>query len=325
VVTRRAFLGTLAAGLLAAPLAAQAQQANRTWRIGVLSTADGPEWEAFREGLRALGDVEGRNLAIEYRWHAGRFDRLPALAAELVALNVAVIVTSAPQPTRAAKEATASIPIVFVTISDPVRLGFVESLARPGGNITGFQSLVQGGFGGKQLELLKAAVPHIARVAVLMVQQNALHRPFFEETAPAADALTLKLQAVEARTADDLEPAFEAAVRGRADAMHVYGDSITFLHRTRVAELALKHRLPTLFFLKPNVEAGGLLSYGPNEPDMLRRAATSVDKILKGAKPGDLPVEQPTKFDLVLNLKTAKAPGLTIPPSLLQRADQVIE
>ena len=212
-----------------------------------------------------------------------------------------------------------------MSVGDPVRLGLVESLARPGGNITGFQTIVHGGIGGKQLELLKAAAPAIARVAVLLIPENPLHRPFFEESVPAADALKLKLQIVEARTADELESAFEAAVRERADAMHVYGDSITFLHRRHIADLALKSRLPTIYLFKPNVEAGGLLSYGPSEPDMLRRAASHVDRILKGAKPGDLPVEQPTKCELVINLKTAKALGLTIPPSLLQRADQVIE
>jgi putative ABC transport system substrate-binding protein len=184
---------------------------------------------------------------------------------------------------------------------------------------------VHGGIGGKQLELLKAAAPAIARVAVLLIPENPLHRPFFEESVPAADALKLKLQIVEAHTVDELESAFETAVRERADAMHVYGDSITFLHRRHIADLALKSRLPTIYLFKPNVEAGGLLSYGPSEPDMLRRAASHVDRILKGAKPGDLPVEQPTKCELVINLKTAKALGLTIPQSLLQRADQVIE
>jgi putative ABC transport system substrate-binding protein len=220
---------------------------------------------------------------------------------------VAVIVTAGPQPTRAVKEATASIPDCLRHCrGDPVRLGFVKSLARPGGNITGFQSFVPGGFGGKQLELLKeAAVPHIVRVAVLLVPQKPLHRPVLEETGPAAEALKLNLQVVEARAADDLERAFEAAVRDRADAMQVYGHAIMFVHRARVADLALKHRLPTLFLFKPNVEAGGLLSYGPDEPDILRRAATSVDKIFKGANPGDLPVERPTKFELVINLKTS--------------------
>ena len=322
---RRRFLLTSLAGGLAAPPIAQAQPRSKVWRIGILSTADGPEWEAFRQAMRALGYAEGSNLALEYRWHAGKFDILPALAAELVTLKVDLIVATGPQATRAARNATATIPIVFMTVGDPVGLGLAESLARPGGNITGFQTLVQGGFGGKQLEMLKDAVPSIKRVAVLLIPSNPLHRPFLEQTGPAADALKLKLQVVEARTADDLDQAFEAAGRERTDAMQVYGDSITFLHRKRIAELALLHRLPTIYLFKPNVEAGGLLSYGPSEPDMYRRAAAPVDKILRGAKPGDLPIEQPIKFELVINLKTAKALGLTIPPSLLSRADQVIE
>jgi len=321
---RRRFLLTSLVGAVAGPLVARAQQ-GKVWRVGILSTADGPEWDAFRQGLRTLGYSEGRNISFEYRWHAAKFDRLPTLAAELVKLNVDVILTAGPQPTLAAKAATATIPIVFVTVYDPVGLGLAESLARPGGNITGFQTAVQGGFGGKQLELLKEAVPTISRVAVLMIPANPLHRPYLEQTRPAAAALKLKLQVVEARTPEDLDKAFEAAVREHADAMHVYGDSITFLHRKRVAELALQSRLPTIYLFKPNVEAGGLLSYGPSEPDMCRRAATSVDKILKGAKAGEIPIEQPIKFEMAINFKTAKALGLTIPPSLLARADQVIE
>jgi len=324
-VERRTFMVMIAGTFLAGPLVAEAQQAGKVWRIGVLSTADGPEWEAFRQGLRTLGYIEGRNILIDYRWHAGKFNDLPALAAELVDLKVALVVTAGPQPTRAVKAATATIPIVFVSVGDPVRLGLVKSLAQPGGNVTGFQTLVLGGFGGKQLELLKAAVPSITRVAVLIIPSNPLHRPYLQETVPAADALKLKLQIVEAHSADELERAFETAVGGRADAMHVYGDSITFLHRKHIADLALKSRLPTIFLFKPNVEAGGLLSYGPSEPDMYGRAARIVDKILKGAKPGDLPVEQPTQFELIINLKTAKALGLTIPSALLARADEIFQ
>jgi putative ABC transport system substrate-binding protein len=321
---RRRFLLTSLAGVLATPLAAGAQQ-QKVWRVGILSTADGPEWDAFRQGLRTLGYVDSHNLVLEYRWHAGKYDRLPSLAAELVRLNVDVIVTSAPQPTLAAKAATSSIPIVFVSVADPVRLGIVESLSRPGGNITGFTTLPHLGFSGKSLEVLKEAVPTIRRVAILMNPGNVMHPPALQDAALAADALKLKVQIVEARTADDLESAFTAASRERADAMQVFGDPVTFLHRKRVAELALKGRLPTIYLFRPNVEAGGLLSYGPSEPDLLRRAATHVSRILKGAKPRDLPVEQPTTFELTINLKTAKALGLTIPPSLLARADQVIE
>jgi putative tryptophan/tyrosine transport system substrate-binding protein len=324
---RRRFLLTSLAGALSAPLAVGAQQEKKV-RIGVISTADGPEWEVFRQTLRALGYTEGRNLSFEYRWHGGKVDALPALAAELVSLKVDVIVTSAPRPTRAAKAATSTIPIVFVSVADPVSLGLVESLARPGGNVTGFQTLVLGdggGIGGKQLELLKTAAPSITRVAVLIVPTNPLHRPFFDDIGPSAAALKLKLQPVEARAADELERAFDAATAERAHAVYVFGDRITFLHRRLVAELALRRRLPSMYLFKPNVEAGGLMSYGPSEPDMLRRAATSVDRILKGTKPGELPVEQPQVFELVINLKTAKALGLTIPSSLLLRADRVIE
>jgi putative ABC transport system substrate-binding protein len=238
---------------------------------------------------------------------------------------VSVIVTSAPRPTAAAKAATSSIPIVFVSVADPVALGFVASLGRPGGNITGFATFVPGGFTGKALELLREVIPTASRVAVLTNPTNQMHQRGLQDTAAAASALKLRLQILEARTVDDLEIAFNAATRDRADAMQVYGDPVTFLHRKRIAELALKSRLPTIYLFKPNVEAGGLLSYGPSEPDMLRRAATYVDKILKGARPADLPVEQPTKFELVINLKTAKALGLTIPQTLLQRADQIID
>jgi putative tryptophan/tyrosine transport system substrate-binding protein len=310
---------------LSLTLAAIPSEAQRTHRIGVLSTADGPEWDAFRETLHGLGYVDGRNIALEYRWHRGEIDRLPGLAADLVGSNVSVIVTSAPRPTAAAKAATSSIPIVFVSVADPVALGFVASLGRPGGNITGFATFVPGGFTGKALELLREVIPTASRVAVLTNPTNQMHQRGLQDTAAAASALKLRLQILEARTVDDLEIAFNAATRDRADAMQVYGDPVTFLHRKRIAELALKSRLPTIYLFKPNVEAGGLLSYGPSEPDMLRRAATYVDKILKGARPADLPVEQPTKFELVINLKTAKALGLTIPHTLLLRADQVIE
>ena len=247
------------------------------------------------------------------------------MATELVGLKVDLIVTSAPQPTGAAKAATLTIPIVFVTVADPVRLGFVESLARPGGNLTGFTTLPGFGFSGKGLALLKETVPTLNRVAVLINPENVLHPPFVQASVPAAETLKLKLQIVEARTADDLGSAFESAIRERADAMQVYGDPVTFLHRKLVADLALKSRLPTACLFRPNVEAGALLSYGPSEPAMLRRAASHVDKILKGAKPRDLPVEEPTTFELAINLKTAKALGLAIPPSVLLRADHVID
>jgi len=243
----------------------------------------------------------------------------------LVASNVNVIVTSALRPTAAAKAATANTPIVFVSVADPVALGFVTSLGHPGGNITGFATFVPGGFAGKALDLLKEAVLKASRVAVLTNPTNPIHRTAHQELVAAAAALKIRLQTLEAQSADELEAAFQAATSERADAMQVFGDPITFLHRKRIAELALRSRLPTIYLFKPNVEAGGLMSYGPSEPDLLRRAATYVDRILKGTKPADLPVQQPTKFEMVINLKTAKALGLNIPQSILLCADEIIQ
>ncbi len=315
-------------GLLAAPLAAQAQQAGKVPRIGYLANnlAANPHLrEAFLQGLRDLGYVEGRNVVIEYRSAEEKVERLPALAAELVSLKLNVIVVVGPQPTAAVKAATTTIPVVFVIVADPVGLGLVSSLAHPGGNVTGLSTVVPEGFWGKQLELLKEAVPGAARMAVLVNPANAMNRLALPQTVAAAEKLKVKLQILEARTPGELDSAFEAATRARADAIHVYGDTLTFLHRARVAELAAKARLPAMYLFKDNVAAGGLMAYGPNFADLGRRAATYVDRILKGAKPGDLPIEQPNKFELVINLKTAKALGLTIPPSLLLRADEVIE
>lgn len=315
----------LAIGVLLASVSAEAQPPGRVARIGVLSSADSGAWEAFRQGLRELGYVEGRNVVIEYRWSEGKVDRLPGLAGELVRLKVDLIVSSAPQPTAAAKAATTTIPIVFVAVADPVRLGFVASLVRPGGNMTGFTTLVPEGFTAKGAEILKEAVPRASRVAVLTNPTNEMHRHSLPQSIAAADALKLRLQILEWRGLDDLERAFEAAVRERADAIQVYGDPLTFIHRARIAELAAKSRLPALYLFRENVEAGGLMSYGPSLPDLFRLAAGYVDKILKGAKPADLPVQQPTKFELVINLKTAKVLGLTIPQSVLIRADHVIQ
>ena len=316
---------TLVLGLLSAWLAAEAQAARKVARIGILSSTDSAVWEAFRQGLRELGYVEGRNLTTEWRWHKGQFERLPDLAAQLVRLKVDVIVVSAPQPTAAVKAATTTIPVVFIAVADPVRVGIVSSLARPGGNATGFATVVPEGFPGKLLELLKEAVPKASRIAVLVNPTNEMHRVSLPQSVAAADALKVRLQILEARGPDDLERAFDAATRERAEAIHVYGDPLTFIHRARIAELAARSRLPALYLFRENVEAGGLMSYGPSQPDIFRRAATYVDKILKGAKPADLPVEQPTKFELVINLKTAKALGLRIPQSVLIRADEVIQ
>jgi putative tryptophan/tyrosine transport system substrate-binding protein len=328
-VDRRAFLGTLTGGLLATPLTAEAQQAGKVYRIGYFSTfpqaSDNPHWAAFVEGLRNHGYVEGKNLQIERRSSAGQVERLPGLAAELVALGLSVIVTTATGPTRAMKEATGTVPIVFVGVADPVGLGLVTSLARPGGNVTGLAGIEWEAFTAKQFQVIKEALPTTSRVAILTNPTNPMHAMTLPQEQAAADRLNVKLQLVEARNVGDLESAFAAAKRERADLLHVYGDPVTFTHRARIAELALKHRLPTMHFFREAVEAGGLLGLGPDWPLLFRNGGAYVDKILKGAKPADIPVAQPTKYELVINLKTAKALGLTIPPSLLQRADQVIE
>jgi len=330
MMERRAFLSTLAIGLLAAPLAAEAQSAGKVWRIGILSgySPTSPEaarvWEGFLQGLRELGYVEGKNILIEGRYSEGRHERLPALAAELVRLKVDVIVAGGGPAPDEAKRATSTIPIVMANNADPVGSGLVASLARPGGNVTGL-SLVTPDLVGRQLQLLTEAIPGVSRVAVLSNPTNPHHRLSLREAEVAARPLRLRLQILEARAPSDFAGAFSAASRERAGALLVVLDVMFFAERTRLAELAAKHRLPLTGGLREYAEAGGLLTYGPNLRDSFRRAATYVDKILKGAKPADLPVEQPTKFELVINLKTAKVLGLTIPPSLLQRADQVIE
>ncbi len=327
---RREFVSGVALGLLAAPLAASAQPAAKVSRIGYLqlNLAASPHLaEAFRQGLRHFDYVEGRNLVIEYRDAEGKFERLPALAAELVALKVDVIVASGTLAALAAKHATRSIPIVFPTVGDPVTDGLVTSLARPGGNVTGLSNLSPE-LVGKCLELLKQAIPGVSRVAVLWQPGG-----FTERTRKdvrngaevAGRALGMRLQFVEARGPEDFDRAFSDITRARASALIVVLTAMFFQERRRLVDQAVKIRLPAVYESRESVDAGGLMSYGPNLADSFRRAATYVDKILKGAKPGDLPVEQPTKFELVINLKTAKALGLTIPPALLLRADQVIE
>jgi putative ABC transport system substrate-binding protein len=331
VTTRREFIGTLAGGLLVAPLAADAQQAAKVARIGwlALNLAAAPHVpEAFRQGLRDLGYVEGRNVVIEYRDAEGKPERLPALAAELVALKVDVILAAGTPQALAAKHATKTIPIVFASgASDPVTSGLVTSLARPGGNVTGLTGLGPE-LVGKCLEQLTQAVSGVTRVAVLW-QPGALGERTEKEMLKGAEvagrALGVRLQFVEARGPAEFDRAFSDMTMARAGALTVLGSAMFFNERRRLVDLAAKHRLPTVFPWREGVDAGGLMSYGPIGPDLFRRAATYVDKILKGAKPADLPVEQPTKFELVINLKTAKALGLTIPPSVLARADQVIE
>jgi ABC-type uncharacterized transport system substrate-binding protein len=328
MMDRRIFLTTLA-GLLAAPRAAEAQQAAKVARIGFLATnlAGSPHViEAFRQGLRDLGYVEGRNVVIEYRDAEGKFERLPALAAELVALKVDVILAGGTLAALAAKQATRTIPIVFVSAGDPVGSGLVTSLARPGGNVTGLSNLTTE-LVSKCLELLTQAVPRVSRVAALW-QPGAMgertEKDMLKEADVAARALGVRLQVVEARGPADLDRAFSDMTKARADALTVLGSSMFFTERRRLVDLAAKNRLPAVYNVREFVDAGGLMAYGPNQADLFRRAATYVDKILKGAKPADLPVEQPTKFELVINLKAAKALGLTIPQSVLGRADEII-
>jgi putative ABC transport system substrate-binding protein len=314
--------------LAAAPLAAEAQQSAKIPRIGYVGAnlADVPHLtEAFLEGLRDLGYDEGRNVVIEFRSAEGKLERLPALAAELVALKVDVIVAPPTVAALAAKQASSTIPIVSTGSADPVMSGLVTSLARPGGNVTGLSFLAEE-LGGKRLDLLKQTVPGVTRVAVLWRPGSASERTekdMLKDLEVAARGLGVRLQFVEVRGPEDLDRAFSDMTRTRPDALAVLGWPMLSAERRRLVDLAAKNRLPAVYPQRQSVEAGGLMSYGANLADLHRRAATYVDKILKGAKPGDLPVEQPTKFELVINLKTAKALGVTIPPSLLQRAEVI--
>ena len=328
-VQRRDFL-IVAGALLAAPFAAEAQQAAKIARIGYLrsSLGDNPHPpEAFRQGLRDLGYVEGRNLVIEYREAEGKADRLPALAAELVALKVDVIVASGTLAALAAKQASRTLPIVFSPAGDPVGSGLVTSLARPGGNVTGLSAFAPE-LVGKRLELLKQAVPGVSRVAVLW-QPGAFGERTEKDTLKRAEVaardLGVPLQFVEARGPTDFDRAFSDMTRARAGALTVLPSNMFNSERRRLVDLAAEKRLPAVYSARELVDAGGLMSYGANLADLNRRAATYVDRILKGTKPADLPVEQPTKFGLIINLKTAKDLGLTIPQSVLARADEVIQ
>jgi putative ABC transport system substrate-binding protein len=327
MITRRVFVGSLTGGFLAAPLAAGAQPA-KTIRIGWLSPGStvthGSFLDAFRQRLRELGYVEGRDLDIESRWAEGKFDRLPSLAVELVGLKVDVIVAAGPPAIQAVKQATTTIPIVMAIVVDAVATGLVTNLARPEGNITGL-SIMPRELVGRQLGLLKEVVPEVSRVAFLGNPASPGNAPLLREAQDAAQALGVRLQPVEARDPNEIDSAFAEMTRERAGAVIVSTDTMLFIHRTRIADLAAKRRLPLVAPARQYVEAGGLMADGVIVPDLYRRAATYVDKILKGAKPGDLPVAQPTKFELVINLKTAKALGLNIPQSLLQRADQVVQ
>jgi ABC-type uncharacterized transport system substrate-binding protein len=304
---------------------AEAQQPKKVPRIGFLSgTSSNPRREAFSQGLRELGYVEGKNVVIEWRYAEEKFNRLPELAAELVRLKVDVIVTGGPNATRPAKEATATIPIVMAFDTDPVGNGFVASLGRPGGNITGLSTLAPE-ISGKQLELLKEIVPKLSRVAVLGNSTLPGNAQALKEVELAAGAFGVKLQYLDVRGPKDIETAFRAAGKGRADAVLVLSSFVIISQRTQIADLAIKSRLPAIYPWPEFVQDGGLMTYGASSNDLFRRAATYVDKILKGAKPGDLPVEQPKKFELIINLKAAKQIGLTIPPNVLARADRVIK
>jgi putative ABC transport system substrate-binding protein len=318
---------TLSLSLCTAPLAAVAQQPTHVHRIGVLldtTPERAPYMGAFLEGMRALGYVEGQHLILEYRGAEGQYERLPDLAAELVRLQVDVIVTYGTPPSVAAKHATTTIPIVMTSVGDPVGSGLVASLARPGGNVTGLSSLSPD-LVGKQLEFLKDVLPTISRVALLWNPANPANALNVREAEVAAQALGVQLHRVEARGPEALDSAFAAMTSAHAGALLVIGDRVFRQHRNRLAELAVMSHLPTMHTIREYVEAGGLMSYGPHSLDLIRRAAYYVDRILKGTKPADLPVEQPSKFELVINLKTAKALGLTMPPSMLFQADEVIQ
>ena len=324
-------LYALCAMLLALCVSAEAQQPSKVPRIGYLSGGNSSALnEAFRQGLRELGYVEGKNIVIEWRYAEGKLERTPALAAELVRLKVDVIVTGGQGGTRPANEATNTIPIVMTQDPDPVRNGFVASLARPGGNITGLSTLAPE-LSGKRVELLKEIVPKLSRVAVFGIDHtvlgtstNSSNAQALRETELAAGVLAVKVQYLDVRDPKDIETAFRAASKERADAVLLLGGPVLASQRTQFADLAVKSRLPATYWRSDIVEAGGLMSYAVSFADLDRRAATYVDKILKGAKPADLPIEQPTKFEFIVNLKAAKQIGLTIPPNVLARADKVI-
>ena len=324
---RRTFLGTLASGLLAAPLAAEGQQVGRVWRIGFLGAATPSVWasrvEGLRGGLRDLGYVEGKNIVIEFRWANGMYDRLPDLAAELTRLKIDVLVTAGTPGVLSAKRATATIPIVMAASGDAVATGLVASLARPGGNITGSTSFSQQ-LHAKRLELLKEAMPNLGLVGVLFNPRNPAFTTDLQEMEPAARSMKVRLQRFESQGPNEFAGAFAAMTRSHVDAVVIQEDGMLNDNTRAIADLAAQQRLSSIG-LKEFADAGGLMGYGVDRIELFRRAAYFVDRILKGAKPADLPVEQPSKFDLAINLKTAKALGLTIPASLLQRADQVIE
>jgi putative ABC transport system substrate-binding protein len=319
---------TLGAMLFALCFPAEAQQPKKVPRIGFLvdgtRSTHSTRIEAFREGLRELGYVEEKNIAIEYRYSAGMADRLPALVTELVSLKVEVIVTAGTRAVLTAKKATKTIPIVFASAGNPVETGIVDSLAQPGANVTGLSSFTRD-LSGKRLELLKEAFPKVSRVAYLKDPSNSSGEVAWSEIQATAAHLEVQLQSAEVRVSNDFDTAFKAIIRDRAQALLTQSGPLANNNKARILDFAVKNRLPAMYADTEFTEAGGLMSYGPSYADMNRRAATYVDKILKGAKPADLPVEQPIKFEFVINLKTAKQIGLTIPPNVLARADKVIK
>jgi putative tryptophan/tyrosine transport system substrate-binding protein len=326
-MNRKIVICLLTTALLSIVPSVHAQQPVKPPRIGFImadSSGSDPRVDAFRQGLREHGYVEGKNIAVEYRFAEGKEDRLLKLVTELVGLKMEIIVTDGTAVTRAVKNATKTIPIVMASDGDPVGNLFVASLARPGGNVTGLTNLLAG-LSGKRLEILKDAVPGTSRFGIIWNPENPASITGFKETQVVAQSLGVQLQSLEIRGPNDFESAFQAAKKGQAGALTVVSDSVMFAHRTRLLELAAKQRLPTMHTQSLWVQDGGMISYGTYFPDLYRRAATYVDKILKGAKPGDLPVEQPTKFELVINLKAAKQIGLTIPQSVLYEADKVIK
>jgi putative ABC transport system substrate-binding protein len=329
VVNRRTFVCGLTLATVIAPRAGSAQQAGKAPHIGWLGvTSRGTAEHNVQAFERALGDrgwTTGKNVVIDYRWAEGKYDRLPGLAAELVRLEPQVIVVGPMAAARAAKDATSTIPIVMGTVTDPIGEGLIASLARPGGNVTGLTMTPTWEIYAKQLQLLKEAVPTARRIAFLWSPANVAAPPGVKTAEEAARSLGIELQVVGARAPEEFESAFRTMTDSRAQALLILADGMFFAHRARLAHLAVAHRLPTMLAAKEYVEAGGLISYGTSYPDLFRRAAIYVDRILRGAKPADLAVEQATKFEMVINLKTAKALGLTVPQSLLLRADQIIE
>lgn len=302
------------------------QPAGKVYRIGYVRAETPPDadLEGFRQGLREQGYVEGKNLFVEYRWADGTEEQLRSLIAELIGLEVNLIVASAPEATRLAKEATSTIPIVMVLVADPVAFNFVDSLARPGANVTGFAYLLPE-LSGKRLDLLKQAVPSLTRVAVTWNAANRYKPLDLKEVQATADALRVEVLTFPVSDPSQFDDAFETATRSGAEGLITLEDPFTIAHRAQIVELALRHRLPAVYAVRPFVDAGGLMCYGPDRVDQNRRAATFIDKILKGARPADLPVERPTNFDLVINLKTARTLGLTIPSSVLQQATEVLQ